>query len=311
MKKTLKKYFIPHAENNYHPHILHAKRAVFYSVVAVVCKIIVVAFVLLLPAEVYVAPDVLAQEAKEIARLTNKSRAENRLPALKDSLLLNNSANAKAVDMSNAGYFSHQTNNGRNLAYWLNLAGYKYRAAGENLAVGFADAASVVEAWKKSPTHFANIVDAEYVDSGVALEGGVYNGEPVIFVVEHFGEPAASAPARAVSRKARVNSPSITNASTTASSTAIASSTLPASSTPVVMLSFSNKSSFGIYRSAKSILGERINVFSASRYIYAALIAFFTLALLINILVEIRTQRLPVIAQTLVFILLAVGLYKI
>jgi len=57
MKRALKKYFIPHEENNYHPHILHTKRAVFYGAVSLVLKMVVVLFVLALPARVFVLPD--------------------------------------------------------------------------------------------------------------------------------------------------------------------------------------------------------------------------------------------------------------
>ena len=74
MKQTLKKYFIPHAGNGYHPHFLHTKRALFYSVFFLLIKASLFFFVLLLPAQVFVLPDVLAEEQRQIITLTNAIR---------------------------------------------------------------------------------------------------------------------------------------------------------------------------------------------------------------------------------------------
>ena len=52
----------------------------------------------------------------------------------------------KADDMAKRGYFSHTTPDGKNPWYWLNLAGYKYSYAGENLAVNFIDSKDVNQA---------------------------------------------------------------------------------------------------------------------------------------------------------------------
>jgi hypothetical protein len=54
MRQALKKYFIPHADNDYHPHILHGKRAIFYSAFFVSLKIILFIFALALPSTVFV-----------------------------------------------------------------------------------------------------------------------------------------------------------------------------------------------------------------------------------------------------------------
>ncbi len=82
MRKTFKKYFIPHEENNYHPHILHTKRALFYSAVFVSMKAIVISFAILLPFQVFVMPDVLEVQQQEIVSLTNKIRAQKGLEPL-------------------------------------------------------------------------------------------------------------------------------------------------------------------------------------------------------------------------------------
>lgn len=189
MQATLRKYFIPHAGNDYHPHILHTKRAIFYSIFFILIKALLVAFVALLPVEVFVLPEVLIAEEIKLVNLTNELRARNGLPALAEQVLLDKSSALKAEDMAVNKYFSHNGPGGHNLAYFLNQTGYKYNVAGENLAMGFTGAEQVLDAWVKSPTHLANLLDKDYKEMGVGLQTGDYGGESVVYVAEHFGEP--------------------------------------------------------------------------------------------------------------------------
>lgn len=191
MKKIVKKYFIPHAGNNYHPHILHAKRALFYSALFVSMKLIAVLVVLSLPLRVFVMPDVLAQEQKQIVALTNVMRTDLGVNELIVRPMLEKSAQAKADDMVVNEYFSHTSPEGLTVREFLRQAGYRYSTAGENLAMGFSTAEQVIEAWKNSPTHYANLIDKDFIDLGVGLSGGVYAGEPVVYVAQHFASPSA------------------------------------------------------------------------------------------------------------------------
>ncbi len=191
MKEAIKKYFIPHEGNDYHPHILHPKRAIFYSLFFVLLKGLLVLFVLLLPTQVFVLPEVLTTEQIKLINLTNDLRAKNYLPSLKEEVLLDKSAYFKAEDMAVNKYFSHTGPDNHNLAYFLNQAGYPYNVAGENLAMGFTSAEEVLAAWIKSPTHYANLLDRDYEELGVGLEMGNYGGESVVYVAEHFGQRAS------------------------------------------------------------------------------------------------------------------------
>jgi hypothetical protein len=69
MKRHLKKYFIPHSGNNYHPHFLHTKRAILYSILFVGIKVFLVALVVLIPLPALVAPDVLSGEQTRLVAL--------------------------------------------------------------------------------------------------------------------------------------------------------------------------------------------------------------------------------------------------
>ena len=190
MRKILKNYFVPHEKNNYHPAFLATKRTIFYSTFFVLMKMVVIVFVVLIPAEAFLLPDILAQQHAKIIELTNELRAKKGLPNLATIGTLTVSADARALDMANHQYFSHHGPDNHTLSYFLAQSGYRYRVAGENLAMGFSDAEAVVNAWMKSPTHYANLVDKDFTQLGVGLESGFYNGYPTVYVVEHFGDPA-------------------------------------------------------------------------------------------------------------------------
>ena len=73
-------YFIPHEGNNYRPEFLHPKRAVLYGSLFVIIKAIIFIFVLLLPVQAFVLPDVLAEQGRNITALTNELRSQKDAP---------------------------------------------------------------------------------------------------------------------------------------------------------------------------------------------------------------------------------------
>lgn len=329
MRRTLKKYFIPHHENNYHPHILHAKRAVFYGSVFLLAKVMLVAFVILLPTEVFVLPDVLAEEQRQIVALTNETRIENGLPVLTVVEKLNTSAQYKANDMAEKEYFAHTENN-KTVTSWLKLSGYEYETAGENLAVGFSTAQDIVDAWKKSPTHYANLVDTDFMNLGVGLTGGIYNGQPTVFIAQHLASPISvnevvKKPAKvAVKPKVKENpektvdkpadvAPIVTETDSVLPSTAAVSvlsakvENIPPTAAPV--MNIKAPTPIEKYIQAKSVLSPITNIFKVSKNIYFVAICFFVLALLLNIIIEIRKQHPHVILQTSGLIALLVVLW--
>lgn len=191
MKHHLHNFFIPHEGNNYHPHILHTKRAFLYGGVFLLMKVIVIGFAALLPLQVFVMPDVLKLEGEEVIALTNALRQEKGLEPLLGEVKLFTSSDLKAKDMVTKEYFDHHSPDGRGLEDFLKLAKYDYRVAGENLAIGFFDAKSLVDAWTKSPTHYANLIDPEFNDIGIGVEIGNYKNEPTVYIAQHFGSLSA------------------------------------------------------------------------------------------------------------------------
>jgi uncharacterized protein YkwD len=318
MRKTLKKYFIPHEENNYHPHILHTKRAVFYGLVFFLAKVVLVTFVIFLPNEVFVLPDVLAEEQKQIIALTNEVRAENGLPTLDVATKLNTSAQYKADDMSAKEYFAHTENN-VTVSTWLQSAGYKYETAGENLAVGYSTAQDIVEAWKNSPTHYANLIDLDFKDFGVGLSGGMYDGQATVFIAQHLASPlvvveSESVPAVAQTKvektivKKEIEQKIVEIAAT--ASSVLSAKVENVSPTVAPVINLKAPTPVDKYIQAKSVLSPVTNIFAVSKNIYLVAIFFFAFVLILNIIIEVRRQHPHVIMQTTGLIALLVAFWK-
>lgn len=186
-KPPMKDFFIPNKNNNYKPHALKTKRIFFYSLSAIFVKVIVVAFVFVFPVTAWLTPDLLKTESTKIVTLTNDLRQSLGLSDLKSNELLDSAALAKAEDMVLKQYFAHLSPENRGLRYWLSSKGYNYDVAGENLAIGFSAPEEVVQAWKNSPTHYANLIDPDYNEIGVAMVAGNYQGYDTTLVAQMFG----------------------------------------------------------------------------------------------------------------------------
>ncbi|MBP9748914.1 hypothetical protein KBD18_01785 [Patescibacteria group bacterium] len=186
-----KDHFIPHEGNNHVPHVLSHRVLLGYSVAMVLLKILVIATPLLLPsASLYSS----AITPKNIVDLTNAVRRSLHIPELNQNAALDQAATAKGKDMLAKGYFAHTSPQGVTPWSWIRNAGYKYRSAGENLAVHYTSAEGVKDAWLASPSHRANIVSTKYSEIGVGVVQGTFENFPSILVVQMFGKPLEPEP---------------------------------------------------------------------------------------------------------------------
>lgn len=183
----MKDFFIPNESNNFKPHILKPRRLFFYSISAVAIKIFVMATVLVFPATAWLTPDFLKAESTQIVALTNGLRQSLGLQTLENNEVLQAAAFAKAEDMVVNQYFAHVSPEKKGLRHWLSSKGYNYQVAGENLAIGYSAPTEVLEAWKNSPTHYANLIDPDYNEIGVAMIAGNYEGFDTKLVAQMFG----------------------------------------------------------------------------------------------------------------------------
>jgi uncharacterized protein YkwD len=120
----------------------------------------------------------LAGTAAAIERLVNEARADEGLPALAQSDCAADAAAERAQALVGDPDLAHAPMDGV-------LAGCEVATAGENLSRATAPAEDVVEAWLGSPGHRSNILDPEYLSSGVSC---VADGDAVLCSQVFLGE---------------------------------------------------------------------------------------------------------------------------
>lgn len=181
-------HFIPHARNNYHPHILSHRMLVLLSILLMTVKIAGISMVIVSPATVTEAS---AITSSTVVSLANEARVAGGLTELKQNSLLASAAQSKANDMLARQYFAHNTPTGETPWSFIKASGYSYVTAGENLAIDFTEAESVQTAWMNSPGHKANIMNKAFQEIGIGIAKGMYNGHETTIVVQMFGTPIA------------------------------------------------------------------------------------------------------------------------
>jgi len=93
------------------------------------------------------------------------------VPSVRLNSRLTRSSRCHAADMTNNGYFSHTSQDGRSISDRVHQAGYSMRAVGENIAYGQQSPEAVVEGWMNSPGHCANIMK-NFKEIGVGFVAG-------------------------------------------------------------------------------------------------------------------------------------------
>lgn len=130
-----------------------------------------------------------------LERLANQTRTSLGLAPLKPSTTLDKAAELKAEDMVKNQYFAHTSPQGATPWVWFKNAGYNYKYAGENLAIGFFDSIEVYNAWLNSPSHKQNLLNPNYKEIGTAVLPGFGNNNTIV-VVQLFGsvQPTKATP---------------------------------------------------------------------------------------------------------------------
>jgi uncharacterized protein YkwD len=97
--------------------------------------------------------------------LINKQRTARGLPGLRESKLLDRSAQGWTNTMVATGSFTH----GGNFAGRISAVGFAWSSAGENIATGFLTPRAVVNAWMGSTGHCQNILNPTYTNVGTGV----------------------------------------------------------------------------------------------------------------------------------------------
>jgi len=123
-----------------------------------------------------------ADSESEILGIVNDRRAENGCGDLARDSRLDTAARLHAEDMAENDYFDHTSQDGRTPTDRANAQGYE-GGVGENIAMGYPDAESVMEGWMNSEGHRANILNCGYDVIGI----GAYDRDGTIYWVQMFG----------------------------------------------------------------------------------------------------------------------------
>ena len=115
---------------------------------------------LIYPGDVLTIPETDASVRaceQEVVRLVNAERAKHGLAALTEDWELSHDNR----------YFAHNSPTYGTPFQMIRAFGLSYRAAGENIAMGYAAPAAVVAGWMNSEGHRANILSSAYTKIGV------------------------------------------------------------------------------------------------------------------------------------------------
>jgi uncharacterized protein YkwD len=112
----------------------------------------------------------VAGYAEQLQYLINQKRCEAGLAPLALNTELNRAAMAHSEDMFTNKFFSHTGSDGSKFTDRIKRAGYKGSPIGENIAWGYANAASVFMGWWNSPGHKANMMNSGAREFGIGYK---------------------------------------------------------------------------------------------------------------------------------------------
>jgi uncharacterized protein YkwD len=132
-----------------------------------------------------VEPPTAADKAAlaKVVTLVNAERKRKGCGAVKVDARLAKAATDHSADMARRSYFSHNTPEGVDPWQRAGKAGYT-RPTGENIALGYADAKTVMDGWMKSAGHRENILDCAAHSIGVGL---ARNADGTLYWTQVFG----------------------------------------------------------------------------------------------------------------------------
>ncbi|HEY5196732.1 MAG TPA: CAP domain-containing protein [Solirubrobacteraceae bacterium] len=136
----------------------------------------------------------IPQVAQATLCLINQQRAAAGEAPLRSNAALTSAATGHSVEMVALDYFDHVSPSGQAPLDRVSAAGYIPPAAafdiGENIAVvnDPGTPAAVVAEWMNSPAHRANILDADYRDSGIGVAPAIPGGGVGATYTQDFGE---------------------------------------------------------------------------------------------------------------------------
>lgn len=112
---------------------------------------------------------VYAGEMEKVKDFVNQYRAEVGVSGVVLDEALCMAASVRAQEMADNDYFSHSRPNGDSCFTVLEEFGIERGTAGENIALGYRDAAAVSNGWYNSSGHYRNMVNESFQKLGVGV----------------------------------------------------------------------------------------------------------------------------------------------
>jgi uncharacterized protein YkwD len=112
-------------------------------------------------------PPSVAPESFQILMLVNDVRASRGLVPMRLNSALNDAAQGHSATQAAAGSIFHVTPSGSNPGDRIARTGYQFSTWGENVAAGYRNAQTVMDAWMRSPGHCRNILNPGFTELGV------------------------------------------------------------------------------------------------------------------------------------------------
>ncbi len=183
---VMKRYIIPHKENDYHPHLFRP------ITVYIIIFISLILMGIVIYTRIFLTGTVLGVNISSsvLIDMTNASRSEKGELPLTRSVQLSMAASNKASDMIAQKYFAHISPTGEKAWNFIYYTGYNFKFAGENLAINFVNERDLHQAWLNSKTHRENIIDSRFSEIGIAAIEGSYKGDRSVYVVQMLATPA-------------------------------------------------------------------------------------------------------------------------
>lgn len=146
------------------------------------------------PEDVYVV-ETSDLTVEGILTVSNRERTALGLDPLIKERRLSLAAEMKINDMFDRQYFDHVSPSGEEAGDLVTLTEYQFIAVGENLASGnFKNDEDLVAGWMDSPGHRENIVNPGYMEIGIAVRRGEFEGHEVWMAVQIFALPDHACP---------------------------------------------------------------------------------------------------------------------
>ena len=145
----------------------------------------------------------LGEATRSVIERANAFRQAEHRKSLRTSEALAATAREFADYMARTDRFDHEAD-GREPAQRARAHGYSYCVISENIAYEYSSrgfttedlAHRLVEGWKQSPGHRANLLDREVVETGAALAHSAHTGR--YYAVQMFGLPGCARAQRKV-----------------------------------------------------------------------------------------------------------------